>query len=294
MASRWPKDNQAALIAFYGEPGPAVSQQLVSVVPPFKMFYAGTPVARIMFHRLAAPSLKRALDTIWDYYERDQQKLDKLGVSKYSGAYNHRKVRGSETKWSNHAYGAAIDLDAEHNGFGTGHGLMPTPVVCAFKAAGFSWGGDYKNRTDPMHFELCDRGEPERTFEQWLAFYKTPLKAANKPAPKPAKAAEVEPEAGPDEPETAVVTVDAPPAKQAREIEASAEKDAETGGSWLSRKWKHVTGWFGGGSAVGVLGYLTDPWVIVAIGGVVVVVVVAFVLFMGPGNVRAWIRKQVT
>lgn len=66
-----------------------------------------------------------------------------------------------------------------------------------------------------------------------------------------------------------------------------------TEGSWLKRKWKSLTGWFSGASGVGVLGYLTDPWVIVAIIGALFVIAIAFVWFMGPREVRAWIKKQV-
>lgn len=153
---KWPKDNQSDLIAFYGVPGSDVERQLVNVVPPFQMYYDGEPISRIRFHRKAASALTAALNEIWDHYGRDQGKIDALGISKYAGTYNPRKVRGSATKWSNHAYGAAIDLNAGENGFGKGHGTMPQPVINAFKRQGARWGGDYRGRTDPMHFEFCD------------------------------------------------------------------------------------------------------------------------------------------
>lgn len=158
MTNRWPADNQEALIDFYGNPGPEVEAQLVPVVPPFKMYYDGNPINSIKFHRKAAGALAAALEEVWDYYDKDQTKIDALKISHYDGAYNPRKIRGSATKWSNHAYGAAIDLDAAHNGFGTGHGAMPKPVVDAFKRQGARWGGDYKGRTDPMHFEFAAGG----------------------------------------------------------------------------------------------------------------------------------------
>lgn len=80
-----------------------------------------------------------------------------MRISHYSDAYNHRLIRGSADRWSNHAYGAAIDFDAEHNGLNTGHGTMPQVVIDAFKRQGALWGGDYRGRTDPMHFEFCSR-----------------------------------------------------------------------------------------------------------------------------------------
>lgn len=105
---------------------------------------------------------------------------------------------------------------------------------------------------------------------------------------KPASFAEVGDE------ETSVVSVAGSEATNTHEMETSATSDAETRGSWLKRKWKSLTGWGSGISGIGFLGYLTDPWVIVAIGGVVLVIIVLFILFMGPREVRAWIRKQVS
>jgi hypothetical protein len=158
--NRWPKDNQDALIAFYGDPGTkACEAQLVPVVPPFLMTYEGKPIESIKFHKKAADALLAALNEIWEAYGKDQSKVDAAGVSRYDGAYNPRFIRGSTTKWSNHAYGAAIDINAQDNGFNTGHGTMPKIVVDAFKRQGARWGGDYRHRTDPMHFEFCDAGE---------------------------------------------------------------------------------------------------------------------------------------
>lgn len=156
--SRWPHDDPASLAAFYGDPDKGEpGRQLVQVIPPFQMYYDGKPIPCIKFHRKAAPALKAALEAIWDHYGRDQIKVDAARISHFSGAYNPRKIRGSATRWSNHAYGAAIDFDAEHNGFNTGHGTMPQAVVDCFKAQGALWGGDYHGRTDPMHFEFCSR-----------------------------------------------------------------------------------------------------------------------------------------
>lgn len=157
--ARWPHDDPASLAAFYGNPDRGEpGNRLVPVVPPFKMYYGEKPVEHIMFHEKAAPALREALQAIWEYYGKDQAKIDALRISRFSGSYNPRKIAGS-TKWSNHAYGAAIDLDSEHNGFNTGHGTMPKAVVDCFKSTGAMWGGDYHGRTDPMHFEYCSRGD---------------------------------------------------------------------------------------------------------------------------------------
>ena len=157
-ANTWPKDTQAARNAFYGDPAKnQIASQLVPVVPPFAMYYDGKRVKAIQFHRRAAPALLAALNEIWDYCGHDQRKIDAAGVSRYAGAYNHRKVRGSDTKWSNHAYGAAIDLNAAENGL-YAKGNMPQFVIDAFCRQGAMWGGWYKGRLDPMHFEFVENG----------------------------------------------------------------------------------------------------------------------------------------
>lgn len=156
--TNWPKDNQSARNAFYGDPGKGeIARQMVSVIPPFAMHYDGKRIKSISFHRKAAPALRAALDEIWDYCQHDQAKIDAAGVSKYAGAYNHRMVRGSRTKWSNHAYGAAIDLNAAENGLYQ-KGNMPQFVIDAFLRQGWMWGGFYSGRKDPMHFEAVDNG----------------------------------------------------------------------------------------------------------------------------------------
>lgn len=162
---RWPNDDPASLAAFYGNPAKGEpGQQLVPVLPPFRMTYAGKPIKNIMFHRKAAPALSAALNEIWEKCGHDQAKVDAAGLSHYDGAYNPRLIRGSATKWSNHAYGAAIDLDASRNGFNTGHGTMPQFAIDAFKRQGALWGGDYRGRTDPMHFEFCSRAAAVASF----------------------------------------------------------------------------------------------------------------------------------
>lgn len=157
-APSWPKDNQEARNAFYGDPGKGeIASRMVPVVPPFAMYYEGKKINNIQFHRKCAPALVAALNEIWDYCQHDQAKVDASGASKYFGAYNHRMVRGSSAKWSNHAYAAAIDLNAGQNALGT-VGNMPEFIVDAFTRQGAMWGGWYSSRPDWMHFEFVDNG----------------------------------------------------------------------------------------------------------------------------------------
>lgn len=71
--------------------------------------------------------------------------------------YCYRMVRGDPTKLSNHSSGTAIDLNATKHPLGKA-GTFPAekvPMIQALaKKYGLTWGGDYRNRKDEMHFEI--------------------------------------------------------------------------------------------------------------------------------------------
>ena len=78
--------------------------------------------------------------------------------------YNCRSIRGS-TRPSNHSWGLAVDLNARSNAMQTGspgwtaqraagRTDMPKWLPPLWKAHMFRWGGDYRTRQDPMHFEF--------------------------------------------------------------------------------------------------------------------------------------------
>ena len=74
----------------------------------------------------------------------------------FGGCYAPRNVRGSGTKLSAHAFAAAIDLDAEHEPMNRNHtSHMPQVVIEAFEAEGAYWGGKFRTRQDPMHFQFA-------------------------------------------------------------------------------------------------------------------------------------------
>lgn len=149
------------------------SDSIVDLVPPYPMRTAwgdSRLVTRIRCHRLVADSLKACLTEIYDsarlqvkrkygfdkstefYNAKTAALLAELGLDQYGGAYEFRVQRGSD-KISDHAYGAAIDLDPAHNAFRT-KGRMPDWVVALFAKHGWSWGGDFGGgRQDPMHFQ---------------------------------------------------------------------------------------------------------------------------------------------
>lgn len=95
-------------------------------------------------HKLAAPSFEGLL--------RDLVAAGYNPTS--SGGFNYRTIRGG-TALSQHAFGNAIDINAAANPMLKGQLKTDMPPNTAEIAAkyGLTWGGTWKNRPDPMHFE---------------------------------------------------------------------------------------------------------------------------------------------
>lgn len=159
MINNWPL--QRNMSKFYGPPG----NGLVHYTPPFIMHYGEHPIINFFVNKNCVASLDRVFKNLWDQSQHKQSTIDKWGLSKFSGCYNDRNVRGS-LSISVHAYGAAVDLNAEENPLQ--HGFDPTtakpleskfweghPVVKAFKAEDWIWGGNWHGRQDPMHFQAA-------------------------------------------------------------------------------------------------------------------------------------------
>jgi hypothetical protein len=82
--------------------------------------------------------------------------------------YAARMIRGSTTRWSNHAWGLAVDINAPANPMGpTLVTDMPDWYVELWTGLGFRWGGHYRRRKDAMHFEFM--GTPEDARKQVAA-----------------------------------------------------------------------------------------------------------------------------
>lgn len=157
VAGGYPHDDTASMVAFYGDPraGNAAWQKknFTQVVAPWQMFYGEEPVKHITFHRRCAEALTLTLQQIWDKYH-DVAEIHRLGMHKFSGAYNFRPIRGS-SRLSTHAFGAGIDFDSERNplSYDQKFRYPLSEVAPIFKANGAFWGGDFKHRRDGMHFQ---------------------------------------------------------------------------------------------------------------------------------------------
>lgn len=69
------------------------------------------------------------------------------------GGYVNRTMRGSN-KLSEHAKGDALDINPANNPFLTHKTDMPSDISQMAQTRGLKWGGDWKTRTDPMHFQV--------------------------------------------------------------------------------------------------------------------------------------------
>lgn len=146
----WPKSDQASLRAFYGEPGD--EDNLVTITFPYPMFYDGRLVTKTRVHKKCADSLLRVLNGIKNLIPKNESIKDE--AEDYGGIFNFRLKRGGTT-YSLHAWGAAIDLDADDNTFRDSWPMqadMPLEIMEEFAkegwiAAGAFWG------YDAMHFQ---------------------------------------------------------------------------------------------------------------------------------------------
>lgn len=99
-------------------------------------------------HRAAMDSLETILSDV------DRRGLaHTIDPAGYQGCWHPRLISvGGDL--SRHAWGVAVDLNAQGNPTGTGSG-QPEDLVQVFTGAGWGWGGTWLV-PDPMHFELVD------------------------------------------------------------------------------------------------------------------------------------------
>jgi hypothetical protein len=144
------------LIKKYGNPTENGSDYLVSITPPFQLLYDGKPVKTMRCHKLVADKFMAIFTEILQVY--GIEKINELGINKYGGCFNFRKMRGG-SDYSRHSWGVAIDLDPARNQ------LKETSKTARFARAEYKSMIDifYKNgfvslgrekNYDWMHFEI--------------------------------------------------------------------------------------------------------------------------------------------
>ena len=146
----WPTQDRASLEAFYGKPGD--ERNLINITPPFPMYYDGKQIKTLRCHQKVAASLLRVLTEIGTRYSQRRDVLEE--AEDYGGCFNFRPKRGG-TSLSVHAWGAAIDLDADDNTFRDHWPMqadMPLEIMEAFAREGWISAGAFWGY-DAMHFQ---------------------------------------------------------------------------------------------------------------------------------------------
>lgn len=146
------------IIAKYGQPGNP--DELTVITLPYKMRIAWDKtktISKMSCHKLIAPNLLAVFNDLLNHY--GLEKIQELGIDLFGGCVNVRLMRGSNTKWSRHSWGIAIDLDPDSNGLKTkwADAQFSKPeyqfMVDTFYNHGFfSYGKD--RNYDAMHFEI--------------------------------------------------------------------------------------------------------------------------------------------
>lgn len=111
----------------------------------------GRQVFRIFANKDMHPSLNQAFTNLIAAGVQGE-------LSTFDGCFNVRWVRGCPGVLSYHSWGIAIDFNAKENPLGSA-GKFSTKLVDCFRSAGFYWGGNFKHRPDPMHFEWVDHSD---------------------------------------------------------------------------------------------------------------------------------------
>lgn len=157
--NKWPK--QSECLKLFGNPSTSKfeRQHIVRVRTPYTLWMGDIEIKRIAMNKICAESILTILENIQEYYGNDYEAMEQAGVTDFGGAWNVRTMRGG-SNLSMHAYGLAIDLNADLNplgkkpGWKKGSFTEDHPVVQMFRKEGWVWGGPW-SRPDGMHFQAA-------------------------------------------------------------------------------------------------------------------------------------------
>ena len=85
---------------------------LVSLTPPYPLYYEGKAVRSIRVHHLIAKHVQEALEEVLATYGTEA--IHRLGLDVYGGSYNYRAT-SSGAALSMHAWGIALDFSPAAN-----------------------------------------------------------------------------------------------------------------------------------------------------------------------------------
>ena len=176
----------AARLGSSHRPGCPVAVADLRLVTVTHVRFDGTRArGQVVVHRDAAPAVVRVfrallaarfpvaqVRTVEAYGSDDERSM----AANNTSAYNCRRSTGG-TGWSEHAYGRALDINPVQNPYVRGTTVLPAagrahvdrsqpapgmvladgPVVRAFAAVGWEWGGSYLGLKDYQHFSTSGR-----------------------------------------------------------------------------------------------------------------------------------------
>lgn len=182
VAGPLPAATREAMTGVSWEPGcPVALDDLALLEMPHATFDGDTADGVMVAHRAVAVDLLGVFAAAHDAgFPLERMRLvadydgddDASMADNNTSAFNCRAVTGGEG-WSQHAHGTAVDLNPVQNPYHRdgevkppagepyldradrrpGMIARPGPVVDAFDALGWEWGGDWRSLKDWMHFE---------------------------------------------------------------------------------------------------------------------------------------------
>lgn len=148
----WPGQTQAALQAFYGEPG-TVPVAKVEFRWPVYLYGSGRLLTHASVHAKLAESLARVYELLEEAFPTQTARVS-AGLTAWYGIYNNRSMRGGSLP-SLHARAAAEDWDAGRN-CNRCHwpvaSKMPIEVMECYAKEGWTSAGAFWSR-DGMHHQ---------------------------------------------------------------------------------------------------------------------------------------------
>lgn len=124
------------------------AKNIVQFSLPYTLFYAGKPVTKTRAHKLVVDNFVQAFQNVQDAGLADR-------FTEFNGIFAQRPIRGQPQHPSLHSWGVAIDMGASTHPLGSVTATWPDGILAAWKAAGFFWGGEFRARKDPMHWQLA-------------------------------------------------------------------------------------------------------------------------------------------
>jgi len=155
MSNNWPL--QSECLARFGNPyAPGWGNtHIVHVNCPWQLLMGPLHIPYIKINKIAADSLTRVLNEVWDWAGKDPGKIASIHADQFSGDWVIRQARGLKMI-SMHSYGLAIDFDAPHNRLGSKNHFFQkdNPLIKAFLdenwVSGIGW-----SRVDAMHVQAA-------------------------------------------------------------------------------------------------------------------------------------------